>query len=163
MPEADRAAALEACRRIHAESWLKIVIEGASAAQIAAAEQAVREVFQRHGVSALQAAEGQWALEGLDARGFPEGEMLTEAEAAGLDAWDDAMEAAGRAAFGPDDAPGAYHRIGFELQYPAAEYEAALDVLFPERARVDAEEEARVVAGLRAQGSDPDALGPLPF
>ena len=121
MPEAqaDRRRHYETYRRIHAEAWVKVSIDGASPAQIERAEQALRDLFARRGVSALQAAEGAFALEGWDVSDFAEEKEPDDDETDAAMAWMDASVVAFEAAMAAA-CPG--HGVRLELQCAEAEY-----------------------------------------
>ncbi|MER9052510.1 hypothetical protein NKJ73_21890 [Mesorhizobium sp. M0074] len=67
---------------------LRLNIEGATPEELA------RGVFARAGITALQGAEGLFALEGWDIKGFPEDDKPTEDEDRAASVWMEADEAA---------------------------------------------------------------------
>lgn len=59
---------------------LRLNIEGATPEELARGIAAAEAVFSRAGITALQGAEGLFALEGWDIKGFPEDDQPTEDE-----------------------------------------------------------------------------------
>ncbi|MBW6397021.1 hypothetical protein KPL78_04135 [Roseomonas sp. HJA6] len=137
--QADRRRHYEAYRRIHAESRVRVLIDGASPDQVACAEQALRDLFARRGVSALQAAEGAFAIEGWDISDFAEEAEPSAGETDAAMAWLDAPGVAYEAATG---APYPGHGVQLELQFAEAEYQAVCDALVPD-AEAGVEDESR--------------------
>ncbi|WP_245486312.1 hypothetical protein [Mesorhizobium sp. M7A.F.Ca.US.010.02.1.1] len=73
---------------------LRLNIEGATPEELARGVAAAEAVFARAGITALQGAEGLFALEGWDIKGFPEDDQPTENEDQAASAWEEADEAA---------------------------------------------------------------------
>ncbi|RUX46042.1 hypothetical protein EOA22_34355, partial [Mesorhizobium sp. M7A.F.Ca.US.014.04.1.1] len=73
---------------------LRLNIEGATSKELARGVAAAEAVFARAGITALQGAEGLFALEGWDIKGFPEDDKPTEDEDRAAIIWEEADEAA---------------------------------------------------------------------
>lgn len=73
---------------------LRLDIEDASPEEIARGIAAAEAVFERTGISAIDAADGMFALEGWDIKGFPEGEEPSEEEDRAASVWFEAERAA---------------------------------------------------------------------
>ena len=73
---------------------LRLEIEGASPDEQQRGIEAAKSVFAAAGISAEQAADGMFALEGWDDSSFPDDEAPTEDEDAASAIWMDANKAA---------------------------------------------------------------------
>ncbi|MGY2991218.1 hypothetical protein [Mesorhizobium sp. URHB0026] len=73
---------------------LRLNIEGATPEELACGVAAAEAVFARAGITGLQGAEGLFALEGWDIKGFPEDDQPTEDEDQAASVWMEADEAA---------------------------------------------------------------------
>jgi len=73
---------------------LRLNIEGATPEELARGVAAAEGVFERAGITPLQGAEGLFALEGWDIKGFPEDDKPTEDEDQAATIWMEADEAA---------------------------------------------------------------------
>lgn len=73
---------------------LRLNIEGAAPEELARGVAAAEAVFAHAGITALQGAEGLFALEGWDIKGFPEDDQPTEHEDQAASVWMEADEAA---------------------------------------------------------------------
>ncbi len=73
---------------------LRLNIENATPEELARGIAAAEAVFARAGITALQGAEGLFALEGWDINGFPEDDKRTEDEDRAATVWLEADEAA---------------------------------------------------------------------
>ncbi|MCQ8871938.1 hypothetical protein NP945_08900 [Mesorhizobium sp. LMG17149] len=114
---------------------LRLNIEGATPEELARGVAAAEAVFSRAGITALQGAEGLFALEGWDIKGFPEDDQPTEDEDQAASVWMEADEAATTAccAGWPEDkVPG--HQILELIDVPRTRLQAeALPDTWPAR------------------------------
>lgn len=114
---------------------LRLNIEGATPEELARGIAAAEAVFSRAGITALQGAEGLFALEGWDIKGFPEDDQPTEDEDQAASVWMEADEAATtacRAGWPEDKVPG--HQIMELIDVPRTRLQAeALPDTWPAR------------------------------
>ncbi|QKC98396.1 hypothetical protein [Mesorhizobium sp. NZP2298] len=114
---------------------LRLSIEGATPEELARGVAAAEAVFARAGITALQGAEGLFALEGWDIKGFPEDDQPTEDEDRAATVWMEADEAATTAccAGWPEDKV-PRHQIMELIDVPRTKLQAeALPDTWPER------------------------------
>ena len=76
---------------------LRLNVESATHQEIERGIAAAEAVFARAGITALQGAEGLFALEGWDIKGFPEDDKPTEDDDRAATVWLEADEAAAAA------------------------------------------------------------------
>lgn len=130
---------------------LRLNIEGATPEELAHGVAAAEAVFAQAGITALQGAEGLFALEGWDIKGFPEDDQPTEDEDRAATVWMEADEAATKAccAGWPEDTI-PRHQIMELINIPRTRLEAeALPDTWPARKQLypDVVKRLEVTAG----------------
>lgn len=90
---------------------LRLDIEHATPQELARGVAAAEAVFARASVTALQGAEGPYALEGWDIKGFPEDDKPTEDEDRAAAVWLEAGEAAAACCAGWPEHKVPHHQV----------------------------------------------------
>ncbi|ESZ05791.1 hypothetical protein X737_35535 [Mesorhizobium sp. L48C026A00] len=114
---------------------LRLNIEDATPQELVRGIAAAETVFARAGITALQGAEGLFALEGWDIKGFPEDDKPTEDEDRAATVWLKADEAAATAccAGWPEDKV-PHHQVMELINVPRTKLQAeAIPDTWPER------------------------------
>ncbi|MER8859105.1 hypothetical protein NKI09_15805 [Mesorhizobium sp. M0757] len=114
---------------------LRLNIEGATPQELCRGIAAAEAVFARAGITALQGAEGLFALEGWDIKGFPEDDKPTEDEDQAATVWleaDKAAAAACCAGWPEEKVP--HHQVMELIDVPRTKLQAeAIPDTWPER------------------------------
>ncbi|RWQ79279.1 MAG: hypothetical protein EOS85_17275 [Mesorhizobium sp.] len=115
---------------------LRLDVKGASPEEISRGIVAAQAVFERNGIQPDKAANGMFALEGWDIKGYPEGEEPSEEEDKAASVWFEAERAACEAccAGWPEEAKVRRRALG--LGSPEPKVKTANPATWPERKRL---------------------------